>query len=155
MLSHIRETVDRLPDLELVDWALLDTQSLHSAAAGIMRMRAALDRNGLRTPVEASGPAQELLQRQLAALQQSASAPRRRLGGLTDHEIDAIPIVPCDHNMLASFKEAPSCVICHEEIKLNEKVRELPGCGHWYHASCIARWLRIKAVCPLCNAAVC
>ena len=119
-------------------------------------MRAALDRNGLRTPVEASGPAQELLQRQLAALQLSSSAaPRRRLGGLNEGEVDAIPIVPCDHKTLASFKEVPSCVICHEEIHLNEKLRELSGCGHIYHAGCIAKWLRIKAVCPLCNAAVC
>lgn len=40
------------------------------------------------------------------------------------------------------------CIICHENLLKGDEVRRLPCC-HTFHRSCIDRWLRLKAVCPL------
>jgi len=40
------------------------------------------------------------------------------------------------------------CIICHETLMKGDEVRRLPCC-HTFHRSCIDRWLRLKAVCPL------
>eukprot|EP00438_Fugacium_kawagutii_P031900 Skav221910 [mRNA] locus=scaffold3925:93700:93939:- [translate_table: standard] len=40
------------------------------------------------------------------------------------------------------------CIICHENLLKGDEVRRLP-CLHSFHRSCIDRWLRLKAVCPL------
>ncbi|CAL4891343.1 unnamed protein product [Urochloa decumbens] len=43
------------------------------------------------------------------------------------------------------------CAVCTEEVAARQAVVRLP-CAHWYHASCIAPWLRIRATCPTCRA---
>lgn len=63
------------------------------------------------------------------------------------------------------------CVICQETIdddndnacldgSMKDKTDELkqpvslPGCGHWFHRSCAARWLERNNSCPMCRRAV-
>ncbi|CAL5092711.1 unnamed protein product [Urochloa decumbens] len=43
------------------------------------------------------------------------------------------------------------CAVCTEEVAARQAVVRLP-CAHWYHAGCIAPWLRIRATCPTCRA---
>ena len=43
------------------------------------------------------------------------------------------------------------CAVCTEEIAAADAVVRLP-CAHWYHAGCIAPWLRIRNNCPTCRA---
>jgi hypothetical protein len=50
--------------------------------------------------------------------------------------------------------EDASCVICLGSYPAGGAVRELPPCGHHFHASCLDTWLRINASCPLCKASV-
>ncbi|CAE7432170.1 SIS3 [Symbiodinium sp. CCMP2456] len=47
---------------------------------------------------------------------------------------------------LEAFSEE-ACAICYESMQ-GELVRRLP-CMHVFHASCIARWLRVRMCCPL------
>ncbi|KAL7141884.1 hypothetical protein ABFS83_08G084500 [Erythranthe nasuta] len=42
------------------------------------------------------------------------------------------------------------CVICQVEYEKGDKLVTL-GCDHPYHEDCIAKWLQIKKICPICN----
>jgi hypothetical protein len=42
------------------------------------------------------------------------------------------------------------CAVCTEEVAAGQAVVR-PPCAHWYHASCIAPWLRIRTTCPTCR----
>ncbi|RLN33516.1 E3 ubiquitin-protein ligase SDIR1-like [Panicum miliaceum] len=46
---------------------------------------------------------------------------------------------------------SPVCAVCTEEVAAGQAVVRLP-CAHWYHAGCIAPWLRIRSNCPTCRA---
>ncbi|GJM92687.1 hypothetical protein PR202_ga09179 [Eleusine coracana subsp. coracana] len=43
------------------------------------------------------------------------------------------------------------CTVCTEEVAAGQAMVRLP-CAHWYHAACIAPWLRIRSTCPTCRA---
>ncbi|KAK8188084.1 uncharacterized protein BKA78DRAFT_227122, partial [Phyllosticta capitalensis] len=45
------------------------------------------------------------------------------------------------------------CSICIETVLIGEEVAVLP-CGHWFHNSCIAAWLREHDTCPHCRKGV-
>ena len=49
--------------------------------------------------------------------------------------------------------ETEPCAVCREPMVSGDLVRRLP-CAHLFHASCIARWLCVKATCPLDNSKV-
>ncbi|GFP92819.1 E3 ubiquitin ligase big brother [Phtheirospermum japonicum] len=42
------------------------------------------------------------------------------------------------------------CVICQVEYEQGEQLVTL-HCDHLYHEDCIAKWLLIKKICPICN----
>ncbi|CAM0903293.1 unnamed protein product [Alopecurus aequalis] len=42
------------------------------------------------------------------------------------------------------------CVICCMDYKNRDKLTTLP-CEHQYHQTCVAQWLKINKVCPVCN----
>ncbi|CAB9528324.1 H2 finger protein [Seminavis robusta] len=47
------------------------------------------------------------------------------------------------------------CQACHLDIEDEETLRELPSCGHHFHAYCINRWfLMNKKDCPYCRQSV-
>ncbi|KAI5067331.1 hypothetical protein GOP47_0018300 [Adiantum capillus-veneris] len=46
--------------------------------------------------------------------------------------------------------ENAECCICLSAYEDGVELRELP-CGHHFHCTCIDKWLRINATCPLCK----
>jgi hypothetical protein len=40
--------------------------------------------------------------------------------------------------------------ICQGDYEANEEVKKLP-CGHVFHARCVATWLSITRICPVCR----
>jgi len=44
----------------------------------------------------------------------------------------------------------PRCPICLENFSPGVELRVMP-CRHHYHRNCLDKWLKIKAVCPICN----
>ncbi|XP_024530267.1 E3 ubiquitin-protein ligase At1g12760 [Selaginella moellendorffii] len=46
--------------------------------------------------------------------------------------------------------EDAECCICLSSYEDDAELRELP-CNHHFHGSCIVKWLRINATCPLCK----
>ncbi|XP_022732190.1 E3 ubiquitin-protein ligase At4g11680-like isoform X2 [Durio zibethinus] len=45
------------------------------------------------------------------------------------------------------------CCICLASYADNDVLKELP-CSHFFHSSCVDKWLKIKAVCPLCKCTI-
>lgn len=67
--------------------------------------------------------------------------------GLSPVQIDTLP---CEEGLAVG----ESCVICLCHVALDERVRQLPSCGHCFHKCCIDQWLLRSASCPTCKAAV-
>ncbi|KAA8542404.1 hypothetical protein F0562_023460 [Nyssa sinensis] len=42
------------------------------------------------------------------------------------------------------------CVICLEKFSVGSEVTRMP-CSHLYHGGCIANWLGVSNICPICN----
>ncbi|MQL82425.1 hypothetical protein Taro_014901 [Colocasia esculenta] len=66
--------------------------------------------------------------------------------GLTDDVISLLP----SSMYKGSQDEFEECVICCMSYKDEEMLITLP-CRHHYHSHCVAQWLRINKVCPICN----
>ncbi|KAL3723285.1 hypothetical protein ACJRO7_035467 [Eucalyptus globulus] len=49
-----------------------------------------------------------------------------------------------------------ACAICQESFEEGEDCCVLKACNHWYHESCIKRWLSnsLTLYCPLCRVSV-
>jgi hypothetical protein len=91
----------------------------------------------------------------------SSSPPK----GLKKKAIDALPTVSFTASPDSSTSPpatAPAvawcltseCAICLTEFADGESVRVLPGCGHGFHGMCVDAWLRTRASCPSCRAAI-
>ncbi|KAI4339300.1 hypothetical protein MLD38_024260 [Melastoma candidum] len=44
-----------------------------------------------------------------------------------------------------------TCPICLVDYKDSNRVRLLPGCGHFFHTECVDLWLRLNPTCPVCR----
>jgi hypothetical protein len=66
----------------------------------------------------------------------------------TQENIDALPTV--------SFGKEPDqlnqtdCAICRTNFDANEQLKRL-DCGHLFHPECVANWLLITRICPICR----
>ncbi|XP_021775300.1 RING-H2 finger protein ATL7-like [Chenopodium quinoa] len=54
------------------------------------------------------------------------------------------------------FKESFSvrdtqCSVCLGEYQAEDKLQQIPGCGHTFHLYCIDLWLATHTTCPLCR----
>ncbi|KAJ3443013.1 hypothetical protein M0812_12770 [Anaeramoeba flamelloides] len=58
--------------------------------------------------------------------------------------------VEADLNENEEQQTKEKCMICLECYKNDETLLTLP-CFHDFHQSCISKWLKIKAICPVCN----
>ena len=43
------------------------------------------------------------------------------------------------------------CTVCLGDYQLNEKLLQLPTCGHSFHVECIDEWLSKNITCPICR----
>jgi len=43
------------------------------------------------------------------------------------------------------------CIICRDTMSMHDS-KELPGCGHIFHTSCLREWLVQQQTCPTCRA---
>uniref|UniRef100_A9U0A6 RING-type E3 ubiquitin transferase n=1 Tax=Physcomitrium patens TaxID=3218 RepID=A9U0A6_PHYPA len=48
------------------------------------------------------------------------------------------------------FEDDAECCICLSSYEDGVELRHLP-CSHHFHSTCISKWLRINATCPLCK----
>lgn len=79
-----------------------------------------------------------------------ASMPKHD-GGLTPQQIMGLQ----GASVSTGFGcEEVECAICLNPINAGDQVRELSGCRHSFHRSCIDLWLIRRADCPLCKSKV-
>lgn len=43
------------------------------------------------------------------------------------------------------------CSICLGDYKANDRLQQIPMCGHTFHMDCINHWLTNNTTCPLCR----
>ncbi|XP_020879231.1 RING-H2 finger protein ATL7-like [Arabidopsis lyrata subsp. lyrata] len=43
------------------------------------------------------------------------------------------------------------CSVCLADYQAEEKLQQMPACGHTFHMECIDRWLTSHTTCPLCR----
>ncbi|KAG0467048.1 hypothetical protein HPP92_018628 [Vanilla planifolia] len=43
------------------------------------------------------------------------------------------------------------CSICLSDYGDSDVLRQLPDCGHMFHAACVDSWLRCNPTCPVCR----
>jgi len=71
--------------------------------------------------------------------------------GLSPSQINALPGA---NSRAADGATEEECPICLNAIRPGDQVRELSGCSHCFHRSCIDLWLVRRADCPLCKGKV-
>ncbi len=49
------------------------------------------------------------------------------------------------------IKNKECCNICFEEYSVKTYKRVLPNCKHYFHKTCIDKWLKSKSNCPICR----
>ncbi|KAF9687189.1 hypothetical protein SADUNF_Sadunf02G0067800 [Salix dunnii] len=72
--------------------------------------------------------------------------------GLSGNEISTC-LRPCKYESSARKTGTDRCVICQMEYEEDESLVAL-SCDHPYHSECIAKWLQISKICPICSTEV-
>lgn len=70
--------------------------------------------------------------------------------GLCQGQIQSLP-KSCFGAVVGKCQQRLECAICLMEFHSRDLCRELPGCGHVFHESCIDLWLLRRGDCPLCK----
>ncbi|KAK8547004.1 hypothetical protein V6N13_099749 [Hibiscus sabdariffa] len=79
-----------------------------------------------------------------ALLRSQAEANKDGQPPASKASIEAMPSVEIGES------EYGECVVCLEELKPGEVVKEMP-CKHKFHDGCIEKWLVIHGTCPVCR----
>jgi hypothetical protein len=71
--------------------------------------------------------------------------------GILPHEL---LLLPFEQYARPAGRTNSACAICLSAYQEGEHVRQLPQCGHMYHAGCLDPWLRLSSTCPVCRGGV-
>ncbi|KAM3357682.1 E3 ubiquitin-protein ligase ATL76-like [Capsicum galapagoense] len=50
-----------------------------------------------------------------------------------------------------NVEDVSYCAVCLDYVNGGDKCRELPKCGHAFHAECVDAWLERNWTCPICR----
>ncbi|CAH8282622.1 unnamed protein product [Eruca vesicaria subsp. sativa] len=68
--------------------------------------------------------------------------------GLTKELREMLPIVIFNESYTINDSQ---CSVCLGDYQANEKLQQIPPCGHTFHMDCIDLWLTSHTTCPLCR----
>ncbi|CAD6259940.1 unnamed protein product [Miscanthus lutarioriparius] len=83
-------------------------------------------------------------------LQQLGEAIGTESKGLPESVIALLPTSTYKIGIFSRREKHDECVICCMAYKNRDRLTKLP-CGHQYHQACVAKWLQINKVCPVCS----
>ena len=43
------------------------------------------------------------------------------------------------------------CSICNTQFKINDIIRKINMCNHFFHYECVDKWFQSKSTCPICR----
>ncbi|KAL2326529.1 hypothetical protein Fmac_025587 [Flemingia macrophylla] len=68
--------------------------------------------------------------------------------GLNKQLREMLPVIV--YNQSFSVKDT-QCSVCLLEYQPEDRLQQIPACGHSFHMSCIDLWLATHTTCPLCR----
>ncbi|KAL1346708.1 hypothetical protein AAHE18_08G206100 [Arachis hypogaea] len=68
--------------------------------------------------------------------------------GLKKELREMLPIIVYKESF--SVKDT-QCSVCLLDYQAEDKLQQIPACGHTFHMSCIDLWLSSHSTCPLCR----
>ncbi|OMO77627.1 Zinc finger, RING-type, partial [Corchorus olitorius] len=71
--------------------------------------------------------------------------------GLKKEVREMLPIIIYKETF--SIKDS-QCSVCLGEYQAEDKLQQIPACGHTFHMDCIDHWLANHTTCPLCRLSV-
>lgn len=95
----------------------------------------------------------EALRAEVQELMTARRAQPRKAVGLSEAQVMKVLKCASQRSLSASMAAGADCPICLLDICRDGDPTVLQ-CGHAFHASCIAQWLRRAATCPSCKACV-
>lgn len=69
--------------------------------------------------------------------------------GLDPSAVNLLPLVA--YNRAEKHPMMEDCPICLSEFQEEERVKQIPYCGHVFHPTCIDTWLASHVTCPFCR----
>ncbi|KAI3842800.1 hypothetical protein MKW92_030981 [Papaver armeniacum] len=69
-----------------------------------------------------------------------------KMKGLSELELKELPVGKAMEEI-----KGTDCVICLDEIEVDQLIRLLPVCDHGFHLECVDSWLSRNSVCPICR----
>ncbi|KAG8660856.1 hypothetical protein MANES_02G200348v8 [Manihot esculenta] len=86
--------------------------------------------------------------RMRAALPERNDIVRQVELGLKKEVREMLPIIVYKESF--SVRET-QCPVCLGDYEAEEKLQQIPACGHTFHMECIDHWLAKHTTCPLCR----
>ncbi|XP_059630402.1 RING-H2 finger protein ATL16-like [Cornus florida] len=80
-----------------------------------------------------------------------AYSPATENRGLDESVIRSIPIFQFKSG---EKEQTTECAVCLNDFQVDEKLRIIPNCSHFFHIDCIDVWLQSNANCPLCRTSI-
>ncbi|OIT00403.1 PREDICTED: RING-H2 finger protein ATL52-like [Nicotiana attenuata] len=75
--------------------------------------------------------------------------------GIEQKIIESIPLVVYSiHKQDLCRVDQNECAVCLGELEEGEIVRFLPNCKHYFHVTCIDKWLIGHVNCPICRSSI-
>ncbi len=53
--------------------------------------------------------------------------------------------------LTATVQQEDICAICQDDIDINQEMRRINHCGHYFHRNCIDTWFSTNVHCPTCR----
>ncbi|XP_045831977.1 RING-H2 finger protein ATL7-like [Trifolium pratense] len=68
--------------------------------------------------------------------------------GLNKELREMLPIIVYNESF---FVKDTQCSVCLLDYQSDDRLQQIPACGHTFHMSCIDLWLSSHSTCPLCR----
>ncbi|XP_068648504.1 RING-H2 finger protein ATL7-like [Aristolochia californica] len=80
--------------------------------------------------------------------QTTGAGARPSASGLKKEVREMLPVIIFKESFLVKDTQ---CSVCLGDYQANDRLQQIPSCGHTFHMECIDHWLAKNTTCPLCR----